>query len=182
MGYRFLRVDHFSLKQQPLHGHTTRVLHDDQDQRAARIFGISKPIAGRMTTAFAGTPSFTAGSQSRTVEPSTAPRTTLSARAAANHKPVVHPQRRGTKAQVPLPRPSRPAPRGGTNRWVCWAVRTGSFVEEKCSLQVERGGEPRGDPQVRRQFIEELLYVPVHHDAVANWRRWTSQAKASWPR
>ena len=53
-------------------------------------FGISKPIAGRMTTAFAGTPSFTARSQSRTVGPSTAPRTTLSARADANHKPVVN--------------------------------------------------------------------------------------------
>ena len=40
------------------------------------FFGISKPIAWRMTTAFAGTPSFTAASQSRTVWPSTAPRTT----------------------------------------------------------------------------------------------------------
>ena len=38
MGYWFLRMNHYSLKQQPLHGHTTRVLHDGQDQRAARTF------------------------------------------------------------------------------------------------------------------------------------------------
>ena len=65
-------------------------------------FGISKPIAERMTTAFAETPSITAASQSRTVGPSTAPRTTLSARAAANHKPVVNP----SAVAAPLPRSS----------------------------------------------------------------------------
>ena len=64
----------------------TRAQHFRVSCMAIRIrelpafFGISKPIAWRMTTAFAGTPSFTAASQSRTVEPSTAV-------AAANHKP-----------------------------------------------------------------------------------------------
>ena len=135
----FLRVNHDSLKQQPLHWHTT-----SGSCMAIRIrglpasFGISKTTAGRMTTAFAGTPSF-AASQSRTVGPSTSPHTTLSARAAANHKPVVNPS---AVAQGPstVPSPRSPCAAGGTNRSL------GEVL-----LQVERGGEPRRDPQVRRQ-------------------------------
>ena len=128
-------------------------------------FGISKPIAGRMMTAFAGTPSFTAASQSRTVGPSTAPHTTLSARAAANHKPVVNP----SAVAAPLPRSSCAA--GGANRRVSWAVRTRSCVREKCSFKSKRMVNPLV-PQVRRQVIEELLWgshwrnVDVHHEAV----------------
>ena len=39
MRHHFLQMNHCSLKQQPSHGHTTLgSLHDDQDQRAARIF------------------------------------------------------------------------------------------------------------------------------------------------
>ena len=107
--------------------HHTRVLHDDQRQRAARIFR-------DLETAFAGTPSFTAASQSRTVGPSTAPRTTLSAGAAANLKPVVNPSAVAQgPSTTPSPRPSCAA--GGTNRCVCWAVRTRSCVKEKCSFK-----------------------------------------------
>ena len=54
-------------------------------------FGISKPIAGRMTTAFAGTRRSRPRASPTQKEPSTAPRTTLSPRTAANHKPVVNP-------------------------------------------------------------------------------------------
>ena len=56
--------------------------------------GMSKPIDGRTTTAFAETPSCTAASQSRTVGSFNAPCTALSARAAARREP----QRRGTRA------------------------------------------------------------------------------------
>ena len=61
--------------------------------------------------AFAGTPSFTAASQSSSVEPSITPRTTLSARGCRQPQARREPQRRGTKAQYHSPRPGRPAPR-----------------------------------------------------------------------
>ena len=150
---------HCSLLQQPLHGHTTPgSCMTIRIRELPASFAISKPIAGRMTTAFAGTPSFTAASQSRTV--ATAPRTTLSARAAANHKPVVNPSvvAQGLKhhslAQVVLRR-------GGGEEGYQTVRLLGGTDKELCEgevlLQVERSGEPRSDPQVRRQVIEELL-------------------------
>ena len=62
---------------------TPRVLHDDQDQRAARSRDLETDRRAH-DDRVRGDPSFTAASQSHTVEPSTAP----------------------------LPRPGRPAPRG----------------------------------------------------------------------
>ena len=120
-------------------------------------FGISKPIAGRMTTAFAGTPSFTAASQSRTVGPSTGPpHHSLSARAAANHKPVVNPS---AVAQGPstTPSPRSSCAAGSTNRRGLLGGTDKELCEGEVLLQVEREGEPRGDPQVHRQVFEELL-------------------------
>ena len=116
------------------------------------LFGFSKPIAGGMTTAFAGTPLFTAASQSRTVGPSTAPRTTLSVQAADNHKPVITPAL-WHKGPAPLPRQGRPAPQEGPNLRVCWAVRTRSCVKEKCSFKSKWMVNP---VMIRRCVIEEL--------------------------
>ena len=76
-------------------------------------FGISKPIAGRMTTAFVG----------------------------SEYYSVVQVEMRCGRCQ-----PVRLL--GGTDLELC---------EGEVLLQVERDGEPRGDPQVRRQVIEELL-------------------------
>ena len=147
MGYRFLRVDHNSLKQQPSHGHTT--------------------LGSCMTIRIRGLPaSFGISKRGDRVPSGREPVPHSGAVRLSTHHPLStgcrqpqarrEPQRRGTKDPVPLPRPGRLAPRGGTNRCVCWAVRTRSFVEEVL-LQVERDGEPRGGPQVRRQVIEELL-------------------------
>ena len=153
----FSRMSHYYLKQQPEHGHTTPgSCMTIRTRGLPASFGISKTNAGRMTTAFAGTPSLTAASQSRT-GPSTAPRTTLSAHAAANHKPVVSPS---AVAQVPstthslalvvLRRGGYQPVRllGGTDKELC---------EGEVTLRVKRDGEPRGDQQVHRQVIEELL-------------------------
>ena len=71
--------------------HHPRVLHDGQDQRAARIFRDLETDRRAHDDRVRGNPSFTAASQSRIVGPSTAPSTTLSVRAAANHNPVVNP-------------------------------------------------------------------------------------------
>ena len=68
--------------------HHPKVLHDDQDQRAARTFRDLETDRRAHDDRVRGTPSFTAASHSG---PSTAPRTTLSARAANKHKPVVNP-------------------------------------------------------------------------------------------
>ena len=139
-------------------------------RRLPASFGISKPIARRTTIPFAGT----RRSRRRASPVQWALNrscTALSARAAANHRPVVNPSA-VAQGPAPLPRRGRPAPRGGTNWCVCWAVQTRSCVKKKWLLQVERDGEPRGNPQVRRQVIDELLgaghrrNVPVHHEAV----------------
>ena len=100
-------------------------------------FGISKPIAGGMTTAFAGDPRRSRpASQFRTVAPSTAPRTTLSARAAANQQARRELQRRGTQGRVPLPRPGRPAPRGREPDGASVGrYGQGARVKEKCSFK-----------------------------------------------
>ena len=94
-----------SLKQQPLHGHTTQgSCMTIRTRGPPASFGISKPVAGRMTTAFAGDPVVHGREpvpHSRAVH-----RSTLSARAAANHKPVPAPWH---KSPAPLPRPGRPA-------------------------------------------------------------------------
>ena len=155
-------------------------------------FGISKLIAGLMTIAFAGTPSFPAASQSRIVGPCT----TL-----ANHKPVVNPSavaQGHSTTQVVLCCEEYQLVRllGGTNKELC---------DGEVLLRAERDGEPRDDPQVRRQIIDELLRgshrrnVPVHHEAVDRWLEvlaraassthkstlssmvWNSRARASWP-
>ena len=99
LGIPVVTSEPLSLKQQALHGHTT-----------PRSW-----IAGRMTIAFAGTPSFTSASQSRTVGPSTAPRTTHSAFSAANDKPVVN---TSAVAQGPstTPSPRSSCAAAGTNR------------------------------------------------------------------
>ena len=113
-------------------------------------FGIWKPIARSMTTALVGTLSFTAASQSRTVGP-----------------------RHGCRQPQARREPSAVAQ--GTNQCVCWEVRTRSCANQKCSFKSKSDGEPRGDPQVRRQVIEELLCeshpcVPVHLEAVEKAR------------
>ena len=103
----------------------------------------SKPIAGRTTPSFAGTPSFTAASKSRTVGSFTAPCTVLSA--AQAHR---EPQRFGTRAQ-----------HHSLAQVVLRRLRyqTVRLCEGEVLLDVERDCEPCGDPQVRRQVIEELL-------------------------
>ena len=151
MGYQFFTSGPLQFEATTIaRAHHPRVLHDDQDQTS---FGISKPVAGRMTTALVGTPSFTAPSQSRTVGPSTAPPSQRGL------PPTTTPSRTPTpwhKRPVPLPRQvvlhragSQPVRLlGGTDKELC---------EGEVLLQIERDFEPCSDPQVRRQVIEELL-------------------------
>ena len=91
-----------------------------------------------MTTTFAGTRrSRPRASPAQWGRP-TAPRTTLSARAAANHKPVMNPQRPWHKGPSTTGyQPVRLL--GGTDKELC---------EGEVLLQVVRDGEPRGGPQV----------------------------------
>ena len=77
-------------------------------------FGISKPIAGRTTTAFAGDP--TRG-QSRTVGPSTAPRTSAVAQGSSTAPSQVVLRRAGSQPAHLL---------GGTDK---------NCVKEKCSFK-----------------------------------------------
>ena len=125
--------------------HHSRILHDDQDQRAARIFRDLETdrrahddrvrwdpvVHGREPVPYSGA----------------VHRSTHHPLGTGCRQPQAccEPQRRGTRAQAPLPRPGRPAPRGGrrgTKRCVCWAERTRSCVKEKCSFKIERDGEP----------------------------------------
>ena len=104
VGYRFFMNEPLQFEATTItRAHHPRVLHDGQDQRAARIFRDLETDRRAHDDRVRGNPSFTAASQSRIVGPSTAPSTTLSARAAANHNPVVNPS---AVAQGPSTTPS----------------------------------------------------------------------------
>ena len=144
-------MNHYSLKEQPSHGHTTpgscmtirirgapRIFRDlETDRRAPDDRVRGDPVVHCCEPV----------PHSLAVHRSTH---NLSARAAANHKPVVNPS---AVAQGPSTTPSfrSSCAAGGTNRCVWWATRT----RREVLLQVERDGERRGGP--RRQVIEELL-------------------------
>ena len=82
----------------------------------------------------------------------------LSARAAANRKPVVHPSAVAQgPSTTPSPRSSCAAGGGGTNGVRLLGRTDKELCEGEVLLQVERDGEQRGGPQVPRQVIEELL-------------------------
>ena len=165
----------------------------DQDQRAARIFQNLETDRRAHDDRVRKDPSFTAASHP-----------------AAAHKPVVNPS---TVARRPSATPSPVALRRGRYQPVRLLGGTGKeLCEGEVLFQVERGGEHRGDPQVHRWDIEELLWgshwrkVPVHlkpskwHErclparppprtkvpcprwSATNRRRWDSRATASWPR
>ena len=167
MGYRLLRVNHYSLKQQPLHGHTT-----PGSCMTIRIrglpapFGISKPIAERVTTAFAGTP-VVHGREP--VPPS-----------GAVHRSTHHPlgtgcrqrqarrehQRRGTRAQY------HSLAKVVLRRGGYQPVRTRSCVKEKCSFKSKGMVNPVVIPKCvarsSRNCCEEVTGGTslVHHEAV----------------
>ena len=171
-----------------------RVLHDDQDQRAAHIFRDVETDRRAHDDRVRGTPSFTGPSQSRT-----ATCTILSARAAASHKPVVNPS---AVAQGPstTPSPRSSGAAEGTKRCVCWAVRTRSSVKEQCSLRLRGMMKPvvirRYVARSLRNCCEEvtggtslcmkpskwherwLEVVARATRSATNMRRWNSRARA----
>ena len=167
--------------------HHPRVLHDDQDQRAARISRDLETDRRAPDDRVRGDP-------------------VVNGREPVPHSGAVnrsthHPLGTGCRP-VPLPRPGRPALRVSTNRCVCWAVRTRSCVKEKCSFKSKGMVSPvvfrRCVARSSRNCCEEvtggtslcIMKPSKWHErwpcrrplSATERRRWDSRATASWLR